>query len=267
MDNQLETVNIVQIVDHQYCNKKDVVVTETPLTIFVNDQELVTLLCTPTHQKKLAVGFLFSEGFLTTRDEIEHFILNENKGIVWIRLNRQFDINENFRKSRTVTSGCARGLTFHKVFDDWNGEFIASKLTVSAEMISDIVAKLKQNSSLFRQSGGTHCSMLFERDNFLFSCEDIGRHNTIDKIIGECLLKELPGDDKLIMTSGRISSEMLLKTSRWGFPILVSRSAPTLAAVKLAEELGVTLIGFARGKRMNVYANDWRVKMDSGQNN
>ena len=260
MDNLLETVNIVKIVDQQSSSQQDLVVSETPLTIFVNDQELVTLLCSPTHQKNMAVGFLFSEGFFKKKEEIKSVISNENKGIVWVSLNRHFEIDDNFRKGRTITSGCARGLTFHKVFDDWNGEYITSKLTVNSKMISDISGELKQNSSLYQKSGGAHSATLYHQNKFLFSREDIGRHNAVDKIIGECLIKGISSDDKILMTSGRVSSEILLKAARWKFPILISRTAPTSAAVKLADELGVTLIGFARGKRMNIYTNSWRIK-------
>ena len=260
MDNLLETVNIVKIIDEKQRDEQDLVVSETPLTIFLNDQELVTLLCSPTHRKNMAVGFLFSEGFFKKKEEIKSVIVNKNRGIVWISLNHHFEIDDNFRKGRTITSGCARGLTFHKVFDDWNGEYITSKLTVKANIISDISAELKRNSPLYQKSGGAHSATLYHQNNFLFSRQDIGRHNAVDKIIGECLIKDIISDDKILMTSGRVSSEILLKAARWKFPILISRTAPTSAAVKLADELGVTLIGFARGKRMNVYSNEWRIQ-------
>lgn len=260
MDHLLETVGIVRIVDEKQRDEQDLVVSETPLTIFINDQELVTLLCSPTHRKNMAVGFLFSEGFIKKKEEIKAISVNKSKGIVWISLNNHFEIDDNFRKARTITSGCARGLTFHKVFDDWNGEYITSKLTVTANIISDISAELKQNSALYQKSGGAHSATLYHQNKFLFSREDIGRHNAVDKIIGECLIKDISSDDKILMTSGRVSSEILLKAARWKFPILVSRTAPTSAAVKLADELGLTLIGFARGKRMNVYSNSWRIK-------
>jgi len=263
LDNLLEAVNIVKIVDQQSSTQQDLVVSETPLTIFANDQELVTLLCSPTHQKNLVVGFLFSEGIFSKREEIETIILNENKGIVWAKLNKKFKINDNFRNGRTITSGCARGLTFHKILTDWDGEYINSKLTVSANIIPDIAAKLKNSSPLFQKTGGVHSSILYQQSNFLFAREDIGRHNAVDKIIGECLIKGISGEDKILMTSGRISSEILLKTARWGIPILISRGAPTTAAVKLADELGITLIGFARGKRLNIYTNSWRIKKDN----
>ncbi|MFZ5518938.1 MAG: formate dehydrogenase accessory sulfurtransferase FdhD [Candidatus Zhuqueibacterota bacterium] len=259
MDNLLETVNIVKIVDGTRTEEVDLVVSEAPLTLFVNEQELVTLLCSPSHQQNMALGFLFSEGFITKKVEIKEIIENKNRGIVWVTLSRPFEIDDNFRKGRTVTTGCARGLTFHKIFDRWNGDYITSKFTVAAKIISDISADLKQNSTLYLQSGGAHSATLYYQDTLLFSREDIGRHNAVDKIIGECLMNDISGDDKILMTSGRVSSEILLKAARWKFPILISRTAPTSAAVKLSDELGMTLIGFARGKRMNVYTNHWRI--------
>lgn len=260
MADLLEKVTIVQIADDKIVEQDDVVVRETPLTIFVNDEELVTLLCLPQHQSNLAVGFLFSEGIISSKSEIESLIFNENKGAIWIKLTKPFVMDENFRKGRTVTTGCARGLTFHQVFEKWNGDFVASKLTISPQVVMAVVSDLKHRSLLFQQTGGTHSALLYRGYTFLLEREDIGRHNAIDKIIGECVMQEIPGEDKILMTSGRVSSEILLKTARWQIPILISRGAPTSAALKLADEIGITLIGFARGKRMNVYTNRWRIR-------
>jgi FdhD protein len=256
----VEKVTIVQIVDDQISEQEDVVVRETPLTIFVNDEELVTLLCLPQHQQNLAVGYLFSEGILASKAEIESLIFNENKGVIWIKLTKPFVIDDEFRKGRTVTTGCARGLTFHQVFEKWSGEFVSSQLKIASQVVIDVVSDLKQRSLLFKATGGTHSALLYQNSNFLMEREDIGRHNAIDKIIGECVMQDIPGDDKILMTSGRVSSEILLKTARYQIPILISHGAPTSAALKLADEIGITVIGFARGRRMNVYTNGWRVQ-------
>ncbi len=259
MADLLEKVTIVQITDDKIVEHDDVVIKETPLTIFVNEEELVTLLCLPQFQQNLAVGFLFSEGILSSKAEIESLIFNENKGVIWIKLNKPIAIDDNFRKGRTVTTGCARGLTFHQVFEKWNGDFVSSKLTIEHQIVNAVVSDLKQRSLLFQQTGGTHSALLYKDNTFLLEREDIGRHNAIDKIIGECVMKDIPGDDKILMTSGRVSSEILLKIARHQIPILISRGAPTSAALKLADEIGITLIGFARGKRMNIYTNSWRI--------
>ncbi|MDZ7333388.1 MAG: formate dehydrogenase accessory sulfurtransferase FdhD [candidate division KSB1 bacterium] len=260
MDDLLEKIAIVQIADDKRFELDDVVVKETPLTIFVNDEELVTLLCLPQHQKNLAIGFLFSEGIITSKVEIESLHFNANRGLVWIKLNKPFAIDDNFRRGRTVTTGCARGLTFHQIFEKWNGDFVSSKLTIDHRIIPALLTDFKNRSQLFRATGGTHSALLYQEDRFLLEREDIGRHNAIDKIIGECVMHDIPGADKILMTSGRVSSEILLKTARYQIPILISHGAPTSAALKLAEEIGMTLVGFARGKRMNIYTNDWRIK-------
>ncbi len=260
MDDLLENTRIVQILDKKISEQEDVVVKEMPLTIFVNEQELVTLLCLPQFQQNLAVGFLFSEGIISSKEEIESLIFNENKGVIWIKLNKPFAIDDNFRKGRTVTTGCARGLTFHQIFEKWSGHFISSKLTIGYQTVVAVASDLKLRSRLFQETGGTHSALLYQDHTFLLEREDIGRHNAIDKIIGECVMKNIPGNDKILMTSGRVSSEILLKTARWKIPILISRGAPTSAALKLANEIGITLIGFARSKRMNIYTNSWRIR-------
>ncbi|HDP99272.1 MAG TPA: formate dehydrogenase accessory sulfurtransferase FdhD [bacterium] len=260
MDELIETVDIVRISGDETKNQQDVIIKETPLTLFVNNHELVTLLCLPQYQANLGVGFLFSEGFLSDKDDIESVNVNRNRGIVWVQLKNQLRINENFQKSRAVTSGCARGLTFYQLFEKWEGEFISTGMTISHNYIVDAVADLNQRSLLFRQTGGTHSALLYQQNEFLLEREDIGRHNAIDKIIGECILKRISGEDKIMMSSGRISSEILLKAARFKIPILVSRGAPTSASLKLAEEIGITLVGFARGKKMNVYCNSWRIQ-------
>lgn len=259
MDELIENVGVLRISDDEMNDTHDVIIKETPLTIFVNNYELVTLLCLPQYQANLAIGFLFSEGFLSDKDDIEHVNVNRNRGIVWIQFKKELNLSENFEKGRTVTSGCARGLTFHQLFEKWEGEFISTRMKIQHQHIVDIVSDLNQRSQLFRKTGGTHSALLFRQNEFLLEREDIGRHNAIDKIIGECILKRISGEDKIMMSSGRISSEILLKAARFKIPILISRGAPTSASLKLAEEIGITVIGFARGKRMNVYTNSWRI--------
>ncbi|PIU45548.1 MAG: formate dehydrogenase family accessory protein FdhD [Ignavibacteriales bacterium CG07_land_8_20_14_0_80_59_12] len=254
-----ETFEILGIRGGERLSKNDVVIKESSLTIFVNDKELVTLLCSPDRQKALAVGFLFSEGFLQSREEIESLILNQSKGIVWVRLAKDFQIDENFIKGRTVTSGCARGIMFNRQRDFLPNPAMRSDLRIDAEAISRLMTSLQVASSLFESTGGIHSCALGQGEEIILFREDIGRHNAVDKIIGECLLNQITTADKIVLTSGRMSSEIVLKVARAGMPILVSRTAPTSAAIKLADEFGLTMVGFARGKRMNVYTHDWRI--------
>ena len=135
-------------------------------------------------------------------------------------------------------------------------------MEVPAQDVFTLAGEFQHRSHVFRTTGGVHSAALCDTKSILLFSEDIGRHNAIDKIFGECLLQDIPTDDRLIITSGRISSEILLKVAKRNIPILISRSAPTDLGVKLADDLGITLLGFVRGKRMNAYTNDWRIVSD-----
>jgi FdhD protein len=139
---------------------------------------------------------------------------------------------------------------------------VESLLQVSVGEILALTRDFQHRSETFRATGGVHSAALCDTSNILVFNEDIGRHNALDKVFGECLLNGIPTDDRLVITSGRISSEILLKVARRNIPVLVSKSAPTNLGVKMANELGVTLVGFVRGKRANVYTNTWRVNRD-----
>ncbi len=244
---------------------EDIVVRETPLTIFLNNQELVTLLCTPENLKYLAIGFLSSEGLINSKDEIERLVLDEEKGMVWVKTKGEKDFAQRLVFKRMITSGCGRSASFYSTIDATSYGEVKSQLKLRVNDVFTLVNKLQQRSPLYRATGGVHSAALCNRDDILIFSEDIGRHNAIDKIFGECLLKDIKTDDKIIITSGRISSEILLKAARRSIPIIISRSAPTSLAVKLAARLGVTTIGFVRGRRMNIYANSWRVHQEGGK--
>ena len=137
-----------------------------------------------------------------------------------------------------------------------------SQIRVRSQEIFDLVKGFQHHSLIFKTTGGVHSAALCDNRNILLFADDIGRHNAVDKIFGEALLKDIPTDDRIILTSGRIPSEILLKVAKRRIPIIISVSAPTNLGVKLAADLGITLIGFVRGKRMNVYTNDWRILTD-----
>jgi FdhD protein len=132
-------------------------------------------------------------------------------------------------------------------------------MKISAREVFALAKEFQHRSQVFRATGGVHSAALCDAKDILIFSEDIGRHNAIDKIFGECILEDIPTDDRIVITSGRVSSEVLLKTTKRNIPIVISKSAPTDLAVDLAVDLGITLIGFARGRRMNVYADGWRV--------
>lgn len=259
MEDNTEYLPIVRVREKTREEKQDLVIKESPLTIFLNSEELVTLLCTPEDLKNLAVGFLYSEGILQSKEEIEKITLDEEKSIIWIETKGDKAFVKKLISKRLITSGCGKGVTFYNAVDLISSKKVASRVEISSQEISNLMNKMEDQSQLFRATGGVHSAALCDNKDILIFSEDIGRHNAIDKIFGKCLLEGIQTDDRMIITSGRISSEILLKIAKRNIPIIISRAAPTNLAVKLANKLGITLIGFARGRRINIYANDRRV--------
>ncbi len=213
----------------------DSVVMELPLTVTLNNREVVTLLCSPTDLEYLAVGFLFSEGLIETKDDIKGIKVDGEAGVVRV---------EAKEVSSSYTPAQAK---------------VESDIKVSAAEVFKLVGEFARRSTVFEETGGVHSAALCDAKSILVFSEDIGRHNAIDKVFGECLLKDIPTAGYLVITSGRVSSEILLKVAKRDVPLLVSKAAPTNMGVKLAGDLGVTLIGFARGEKMNIYTNEQRV--------
>ena len=259
MDNETETIPILKVTEESSSKVDDVVARESPLTIILNNQELVTMLCTPKDVNFLAVGFLASEGLLDKKEDITQVAVDEVRGVVRVETIDDRTLANELLFKRLITSGCGRGASFYSAADVQNRAKIESTTEISADEVSSLVREFQHHSELYRTTGGVHSAALCDTRNILVFNEDIGRHNAVDKIFGECLMKSIPTDGKVIVTSGRISSEILLKVARGNIPIIISKSAPTNLGVKMANDLGITLVGFARGKRMNVYTNDWRV--------
>ncbi|MDD5094230.1 MAG: formate dehydrogenase accessory sulfurtransferase FdhD [Dehalococcoidia bacterium] len=254
-----EKVSILRITDTERVETDDVVATEFPLTIILNGQELVTMLCSPDKMKYLAIGFLASEGLINTRADIKKVLADERQGIVRVETESATPIDTGAIFKRFITSGCGKGTTFYSVADANKQSKVESKTMISADQVFALMRGFRQRSELFRDTGGVHSAALSDGETILVFSDDVGRHNAVDKIFGECLWEEIPTRDRIILTSGRISSEVLFKTARAAIPIIISKSAPTNIAIRTASNLGITLIGFVRGKRMNIYANSWRI--------
>ncbi len=244
--------------DNKWADKEDPVVVETPVTLFLNGKELVTLLCTPEKIDRLALGFLRSEGFIDTVDDLSSIRVNEGR-LVEIELNKDTGAIEKLYGKRTITSGCGKGTIFFNVLDSMQSKPLDGKLQVEADTIISLSKKVQHISDLFKITGGVHSAALADKNEILFFFEDIGRHNAVDKLVGECLLGRIPMEGKFFILSGRITSEILLKAARLKTELIVSRAAPTTLSIELADKLNITLIGFARGQRMNIYTNEWRV--------
>lgn len=240
----------------------DVVASELPIKLVVNNEQLVTLLCTPAELEELAVGFLLSEGILSDRSAIQRIEVIENDATVKIELSVLPADWENLFEKRTISSGCGKGVTFtaHRMQADSRIEVAGPLLRL--EDIRRQLDEFRSISKLYLDTGGVHSAALSDGKELLFFSEDIGRHNAVDKLIGKAFLQSVSIRNKILFTSGRVTSEIMTKAGRNRFPVLVSRAAPSCMAVNFAEDMGITLIGFARGDRMNVYSWPNRIKMD-----
>jgi FdhD protein len=251
MENATEKLPILRVTKRSKSSLEDIVVREFALTIIVNGEEVVTLLCSPTKLEYLAVGFLCSQGLIKNKREVKEIKLNREKGVAQVEITKA--INAPFKL--LLASGGGRGIV------PFNRQKVSMEagITISACQVLSLMENFVSRSKVFKATGGVHSAALCDADSILTFSEDIGRHNAVDKIFGECILKDIATDGRLIITSGRVSSEILLKVAKRNIPVLVSKAAPTHLGVRLADDLGVTLIGFVRGKRMNIYTHAWRL--------
>jgi FdhD protein len=220
---------------------------ELEIALYVNQKELVTILCTPSKLNYLILGFLYGEGIISSIDDVLVMRVCEEEKVADVRLaNPEFELPTH----RTLTSGCGGGAVFQTEGKRVEG----SGLIASPTEVLSLMKQLLEQMELYKLSGGVHTSALADNKSLLVVAEDIGRHNTLDKINGECLGRGISTRDKLLMSTGRVSSEMLLKAAKMQVPIVVSRHSPTGRAVSLARDLGITLVGHAKGGRLLVYS-------------
>jgi len=256
---EIERFPILRVTEQGSNETEDIVTRETALTIILNNLELVTLLCSPTNLTYLAIGFLFSEGVLNSKDEIRKIIADDQKGVVRVETEKTKKITGELLSKPLIASSGGRKAPFHGASDIQDEAKVESQIVIAPHEVFTLVNEFQHRSRLFKVTGGVHSAALCDTNGILVFSEDIGRHNAIDKVFGECILTDITMDDRIIITSGRVSSDILLKVAKGKIPILISKSAPTNLGVRLADDLGITLIGFVRGKRMNVYTNRWRV--------
>ncbi|MFC1976921.1 formate dehydrogenase accessory sulfurtransferase FdhD [Chloroflexota bacterium] len=258
MENDVERFPVLRVTKEGSSSIDVAVAREYLLTIFLNGQEVVTLLCSPGNLDYLAAGFLFSEGILKSKDEIKKMEVDDWMGTARIETEADMKPDSRLFSKRLIASGCGGGATFYSV-DDAATQKVESQMKISADEVFTLVNEFQHGSEVYLTTHGVHSAALSDGKSILIFGEDIGRHNAIDKIFGKCFLEDIPTDDRIIISSGRISSEILHKVAKRSIPIIVSISAPTSLGVKIAEELGITLIGSVRGKKMNIYTNNWRI--------
>jgi FdhD protein len=232
----------------QFREVKGEIVREQPLTVYVNGQRFITLLSTPRQLEALVVGYLWLERVIGSTADIRRVAVSEVDGRAEVDLVREVELPQE----RILTSGCGGGITFR--IDPRLIPRVESSLRVEPARLFERMKELYLQAVGYRASRGIHGAALADPERLLFMAEDVGRHNAVDKVCGEALLRGVATQDRVLLSTGRVSSEMLLKGARMGAPLVVSRTSPTEMAVSLAEQLGVTVVGYLRHDAFNVYA-------------
>ena len=238
------------------------VVNERPITLFLNKQEIVTMMTIGDHPDLLAVGYLKNQRMLFDDDKIEAIDVDNDLGVVVVRTERQTNY-ENKLKKKIKTSGCAQGTIFGDVMDQFEDISLNSKSKVKTSWLYELTKKINTTPSLYLEAGAIHGCVLCKEANPLIYMEDVGRHNAVDKIAGYMALNQITATDKIFYTTGRLTSEMVIKTVMMEIPVLISRSGFTAWGVELAQQAGLTLIGRARGKRFTALAGVERIEFDT----
>ena len=238
------------------------VITERPLTLFLNSQEIVTMMTIGDHPDLLALGYLVNQNMLSRDDVITAIEHDEDIDVVVVRTERETNYEEKLKK-KVHTSGCAQGTVFGDVIDTFEKVKLPAGARLKTSWLYALTRKINTQPSLYLKAGAIHGCVLCEEDHPLIYMEDVGRHNAVDKVAGWMMLNKTDPSGKIFYTTGRLTSEMVIKTVMMGIPILISRSGFTAWGVELARQAGLTLIGRARGKRFVALSGAERIVFDS----
>ncbi|WP_409338971.1 formate dehydrogenase accessory sulfurtransferase FdhD [Priestia megaterium] len=244
---------------------EDKIVTEFPVTVKINEEEFVTMVCSPQYIEDMVIGYLASEGVIRAYKDIKNIWVQEKEGYVHVTIDKLNPYFQNLQNKRYITSCCGAS---RQGFVFINDALTAKKMNdISVELsIKDcfqLMNKLQQSAATFQETGGVHNAAICDKNGFMLSRMDIGRHNALDKLYGYCLKHHISIRDKVVVFSGRISSEILLKVAKIGCEVVLSKSAPTELALNLAEELGITTVGFIRNDSLNIYTCPERILRES----
>lgn len=255
------TLPVIKVKSRTKMLTDDTIVREVPITIYFNKEEIATILCSPSQVKELTVGFLVSEGFIQGMGDL--YTLGHHCEENSVRVEGKPQPGQAGRMSRRAMSSCCgkSRISFNFENDTSLVRVQGSTTRISLEEATFYANYLETNSPLFKETGGIHNGGVGCGGDVRFTCYDIGRHNVLDKILGRAQMQGLDLSGHVLFFSGRVSSEILLKVAKMNIPILVSRSAPTDMALALAEDLNITVAGFARGDRMNIYTCPERIKL------
>ncbi|MCU7556965.1 formate dehydrogenase accessory sulfurtransferase FdhD [Macrococcus capreoli] len=255
-----QTKQIIKYIDGQLLKIEDTIANEFPLTLYVNKEEFATIVCTPKYLRELAMGFLASEGVIRKHSDIKHFHLDDSKGLCHIELTREVDTSQSQFTKRMISSCCGKSRQFYFVNDMKTSKVATTTRTITPHEILNLMHTMQSQSTDFKVTGGLHNACISDGKDFYLHRNDIGRHNALDKLYGHCILNNISIKDKILIFSGRISSEILIKASKIGVGIILSKSAPTDLAIGLAEDLNITAVGFVRNDSFNVYSHPERIQ-------
>lgn len=252
---------IVSGLDHTGAETNTRVVHERALTLFLNSQEVVTMMTIGDHPDLLAIGYLVNQNMLAKDETITDVEYDADLQVVVVRTEVETDFEEKMKK-KIRTSGCAQGTVFGDIMESFDQIELSSTAKLKTSWLYELTKKINTVPSLYLEAGAIHGCVLCEENRPLVYMEDVGRHNAVDKIAGWMFKNKTNTANKIFYTTGRLTSEMVIKTAMMGIPILISRSGFTASGVELARQVGLTLIGRARGKRFIALSGNQRIEFD-----
>jgi FdhD protein len=253
------TWRTIRILGGERLEKEDEIASEYPLTIRLDGKEFATLVCSPSDLTDLVVGFLASEGVIRRLEDIKALSIDEERGFAYAELHRPQSTGVEFYSKRLIGSCCGKSRQFYFHNDARTAKTVTGGIRLPADRCFAFMEQLQASSAEFRMTGGVHNAALCGEVGLVETRSDIGRHNALDKLFGHCIRYRVDARRHVIVFSGRLSSEVVLKAAKIGCPILLSKSAPTDLALRLADDLGITCAGFIRGDAMNVYTHPERI--------
>ena len=257
MEEKGTEVNLTRIKGNKREEISDLVARETTFTILLNRKKLVTLNCSPEKYKYLGLGFLYTSGILQKKEDVISLDINEKQGLMDIKIK-----GVSLSPEDIINSNLWIGSYQQPEEQEETLLSIDTSLKISSNFIYSLISEMQGRANFFKLTGGVHsCALVDKQGSIMLFSEDISRYNTVDKILGEAFLKNIPREDKIILTSCRITSDILTKIAVGRVPIIISRAAPTDKAVELAKKTGITLVGFVRGERMNIYTHPERIEV------
>jgi FdhD protein len=256
----IDLTRTVEGLDHNGNKVISRVIEEKPLTIYLNSQEIVTAMTIGDYPEYLAVGFLTNQGMLDNSNPVKSVDFDEDLSVVIVRTETETSFEEKLKK-KTRTSGCAVGTVFGDMMEGLEGLRLPSS-NCKVSWLYNLSNEINQTPSLYLAAGAIHGTVICKEHTPLVYMEDVGRHNAVDKVAGWMASNDIDGSDKILYTTGRLTSEMVIKTAQMGIPILVSRSGFTAWGVEIADKVGMTLIGRMRGRRFTCLAGFNRLIWD-----